>query len=349
MICMCILFVIIFQRMARNGRMTYILSQKASLITCVLLLATVQGFRAYSVGTDTKSYVEMFLYPDKYGHEIGFKLLCDAIRWISDSPSMFLFTCALIINGGVAIACYKMSEIPCLSMLLWVFLYYYFASFNAIRQYLAIALLLNGYCYARSKKWLKYLFCLIMAVSFHQSAIIGIVFALIPIIDNGKRAHALVVTAIILMTSCIPILWESIESFVIRYFPKYGTYFAQQADYVTSGGGIRQSIINVAICASFLFLVDNRSESRCKYDAILLLSVLLSFLQMWILMFDRFLWYFEVFSIMAIPEVAKQSNSKIDSQSKMVYLVFVVLAACLFMLYYLYSGAHRVTPYSWAY
>lgn len=335
------LFHVLYQKSIISG----VTSKKFGVASFALILSIVEGLRGVTVGTDTVAYVEMFLHADEITVEAGFKFFCQAIRYFTSSPTVFLFIAALLINGLVAIACFRLSEHPLISMFLWVFLYYYFISYNALRQYIAIAIMMNGFYYANRRKWIMYAICLAAAMSFHQSAMIGIVFFIIAIVDTPRNRHGFVVAGVVILFATIPLAWSLLEELVIKYFPKYGRYIAEETIYVTKGGGIRQSIINIAVCGSFMFLVGMRNESRYKYDAILVVAVMFSILQMWVRIFDRFLWYFEVFSIIAIPEVTKDDNIKVDYNSKNMYIAVVLGAACLYMLYYLYSGVHRVTPY----
>ena len=114
---------------------------KISLFVISTVLALVAGFRGPSVGADTGTYVELFDDVSLIKQEPGFRALCEAIHLFTDSSTVFQIVCAYIINGGMAIACYRLSQKPFMSMTLWVLFFYYFASFNGTRQYIAIVIL----------------------------------------------------------------------------------------------------------------------------------------------------------------------------------------------------------------
>ena len=160
-----------------------------------LLLSSVAGFRAYRVGTDTLTYVA--IYNNKSDDmEIGFSWLIQLLHELALKPTAFLFACALITNGLVLIAISRLSDNVWLSVYLYITLYYYFNSFNAMRQYIAVSILLNAFYYASKKRWGPYSVLLIIAISFHSSALIGIVFVLIfgyGSIDQNKKTKFILI------------------------------------------------------------------------------------------------------------------------------------------------------------
>lgn len=318
---------------------------KISLFVISTVLALVAGFRGPSVGADTGTYVELFDDVSLIKQEPGFRALCEAIHLFTDSSTVFQIVCAYIINGGMAIACYRLSQKPFMSMTLWVLFFYYFASFNGTRQYIAIVILVNSFYYASKKRWIAYTFCQLLALSFHSSAFVGILYPVIFALDNGVRKHRYVVVFVTLVLVSIPILWERIEPFIIRYMPTYGFYLTSKLTNVVTGGGIRQLVMNFCITAAFFFLQDRNVEVHRKYDAVLIIAVVLSGIQMWMQAFDRFLWYFEVFSIITIPEVLRDDNSRLTSSSKQVFAIAILAVGFLFMSYYFMMRIHGVVPY----
>ena len=108
--------------------------------------------------------------------EGGFQLLISLVHKFSNNPTIFLLVCAFITNGLVLLAIYRMSDNVFLSVYFYVALYYYFISYNALRQYLAVAVLLNAFWYAKQKKWIKYAIMMLIAVSLHTVAIVGLIY-----------------------------------------------------------------------------------------------------------------------------------------------------------------------------
>lgn len=122
----------------------------AFLSVAWVLLSLLEGFRSFSVGTDTSAYVSLFKHP-RSSLEGGFQLLISLVHKFSNNPTIFLLVCAFITNGLVLLAIYRMSDNVFLSVYFYVALYYYFISYNALRQYLAVAVLLNAFWYAKQK------------------------------------------------------------------------------------------------------------------------------------------------------------------------------------------------------
>ena len=111
-----------------------------------IMLLVVSGFRAFSVGADTKVYVNIFynirnINLMKGRFEIGFLKYVEILHHISENAGILLIVSSAICIGAVCIFTYKFSKNPMLSMMLYILLGAYFSQMNVMRQAIALSLM----------------------------------------------------------------------------------------------------------------------------------------------------------------------------------------------------------------
>lgn len=131
-----------------------------------------------------------------------------------------------------------------LSTFLYVTLYYYFFSFNAVRQFMALSVLLVAFTFAKRQYWFPFLILLLLAITFHTTSIVWI--AMLYVYYGGTKIRTIVVlnTVVILVF----FLFESFLSLVTRIIPRYSYY--TYSPVMEESGGIRTFIVY-----AFRFLV----------------------------------------------------------------------------------------------
>ncbi|QQT53187.1 EpsG family protein [Sphingobacterium multivorum] len=145
------------------------------LIISFLVLLLYAGFRGENVGTDTPQYYNHFLYV-----RAGVDLVTEPLwKFLLQSVVFFKgdFHTVLLISSSITLlpiffVIFRLSPYPLLSIFFYVALYYYFYSFNIIRQSIALSFgLLSIYFYFEKKSFL-FIISVIIAVMFHYSAVI---------------------------------------------------------------------------------------------------------------------------------------------------------------------------------
>lgn len=141
------------------------------LIIPIIILIIFAGFR-YNVGVDYGEYVEQFSKEvGSENREIGFNLLIDAIIAVGAKPQILFLICAIVMQIFV----YKYLKTYNFNVWLSLMIYYcvstfYIATFNGVRQYLAIGAFMFCLPLIREKKIFK--FCTVITMSvlfFHES------------------------------------------------------------------------------------------------------------------------------------------------------------------------------------
>lgn len=192
----------------RNNKSLFLLFSWVSIIPSLIIT----GFRDYSVGTDVWSYVvpnftlsrvfesfqeyNNFLPFSRYSlsslgmlvngnTEPGYNLLVFIISRVTDDPHWLLFTIQFIISSMLLISNIKISNrfnTPLFPMYFVFYTTYWLMSMNIMRQYCAVSMIVLAFVYLMEKKYGRYLLLQILAISFHQTALVGIVFAIMYVV-----------------------------------------------------------------------------------------------------------------------------------------------------------------------
>lgn len=110
------------------------------------MLLIVSGFRAFSVGADTKVYVNVFynirnINLMKGRFEIGFLKYVEILHHITENAGILLIVSSAVCIGTACVFTYKFSKNPILSMMLYILLGSYFSQMNVMRQAIALSLM----------------------------------------------------------------------------------------------------------------------------------------------------------------------------------------------------------------
>lgn len=176
-----------------------------------ILLIIVSSFR-YDVGMDYLAYEEMFnlitIGQEQDVSELGFVLLCKMCAIISGSAQMMFMVCAIF----TILLLYKSFRLfsPNIVMSLFFFMcmgQLYLTTFNAVRQYIAIAIFTYSIKFILEKKVMKYVLSILVATLFHNTAIILLpLYYLLP----KKISKVVMISFGVLLTSSIGIITDII-------------------------------------------------------------------------------------------------------------------------------------------
>ena len=192
------------------------------LLIVFVILATTSALR-YSTGYDysytyAPGFEEVLNNPDisLFGHhyEPGFMLLEKMVAFFSSNYQMIFVVTSVLIIGLFCINYAKYSSNVYLSVILFVLLSEYYCSMNFIRQTIAGVIALFAIPFLKKKKFLPYLLIVLVASTFHKSALILIPFFFINLIPLTKIVFVIycAVTAVLYFNT------ERIMNFVTQYW-----------------------------------------------------------------------------------------------------------------------------------
>jgi len=154
---------------------SFLKQDKKIFILSFLIMLLIGGLRGISVGTDTINYKDLYSGVELKGFEVGYYYLNDYIISHGYNFQIMIFISMLLCLFPVFFVSSKLSSRPLLSVTLYVLLYFYFNSFNVMRQSIAISLFfLALYFYHKNNKS-GYIISIIVAALFHTTALIVLV------------------------------------------------------------------------------------------------------------------------------------------------------------------------------
>jgi len=330
------------------GFLTYALlkpSEKVNkrfIISSFFMVFIVQALRADSVGTDTEVYEKSFYLINRAGFDWHSSAWEPCYLWLNmligkftDNPQYLLAVCSAIILTGIGLFIYKNMDHT--KSAFWpvfffmVFLHY-LNSMNLLRQYLAMAFVLQIYWVLRDvegkKKYIISIALLVVGVNFHIPSIIAaILFA--PYIVKTVRRRVLVLIGLGVMI--IIVLFSYLVPLIYIVFPQYIKY--STSSYMESDGFGPYYIAYALLILALIIYVftlspeqeENKPVYRMTYIAIISLGLLL--LKNQVVLAQRTGYYFDIFIPLLIPEVV----NRLGRTKTIIYFMLIMYGVLCFI------------------
>ena len=295
------------------------------------------------IGIDYESYymhIGLIQKGSPHYMEIGFKLFVRFLARFSTNPRwvivfMSFFTCLFYM-----LVIIKWSEDKTLSIFLFLTWGYYFFSFNTVRNYFAYSLALFSLIFLAEKKYIRFLICLIIAASFHKSALVCIPLYLLAT-RSYKRKYVLYIV-------CLTILALVYKQLFQRFFYLfYGKYEGSVYDTGrVSWLNIIKALAVVGIGFVFYEHIENDIINRICFNLnVFALVFYIGFY--WTPEISRIGFYMNTSAIILIPRLLSRIH-EIDRGNRIIVKLSIVLGSSL--LFYLlmrgwYSSRILLLPY----
>ncbi len=151
---------------------------RAVYIVCIIQMILLIALRSRTVGNDMVNYYNTFLsasmgyYYWDLKIEFGYKFLNWAIYKLFGNFQVLIVVMALMTICPVAYFIYKRSKNKMLSLIVYMSFNFYYYTFITLRQSAAYGIILLSYKYIEERKLIKFLLIVLLAFSFHKSALI---------------------------------------------------------------------------------------------------------------------------------------------------------------------------------
>lgn len=290
-----------------------------------LQMALIAGLRGYDVGWDTRNYVWFFsrvtnydlrfVFTNNFELEKGYVLLEYFTSKISTNPTALFLIIAIFYCFSVGLFIYKNSKNPILSYVIFISMGFYTFSMTALRQTVAIGIILFSFEFIKKRKFIPFLLLVLLASTFHYSALVFLPFYFIGY-KKFTRPYVL------LTLSTIPLVFVFRDRLfsILTQISGYG-YSALEREGPTTlfmllilvfiGGIIqRKSILKMA--------KDNALYFNSTYLSIILATM--AFIHPATL---RAGYYYMLFLVLFIPEII---HSLSDKRIKALAYIAVILA-----------------------
>ncbi len=342
---------------ADSSRQKMRLIKKRESISVVLtmifswILFLISGFR-YNTGTDYINYAQNYETKsagiDTYwlNYEPGFNFLNFFVSKTFGEVQFLFIICSGVTMYFIYRSYKKSSADKYLSLYLFVTLYFFFSSFNYVRQYMAISLVLFAVDDLINKNFKNYLIKVAVASLFHSTSLLMIPFYFIA--RRKVRLGVYIPLTAILMLSRI--FYQQIIVLVTKIMPKYAIYL----DF--EGGGATVSLLllmmNFVVLLAITYKKRKNIEQKeeIKYinnieniylNACFFALCFYSFASINTL-FSRIGSYFFIFSTLSIPYVI---NKKCKGRDLLMARIIVCAISIIACLYYLNANNCGVVPY----
>jgi hypothetical protein len=275
----------------------------------------------------------------KTNAEIGFEFLAKLIIWGFDDVKILfaIFSVFTLINFIIAIR--MLSTDLTFSVSLFILLGYYNLTYNAVRYYYALSVVLLAYAFFLNKEYKNFLIAVIFAACFHKTSLI--VLPVCYIFRNRSQSQKHYVYLILMAVAAV-ILKHPIRYVAFKIYPSYL--------YSVYDGG-SASITNVFKCLFLLMLgicfygIVRRNDTLIFCHKLNIVALILYVCCSWLPELSRIGYYFNVLSVIFIPDLVKEMKSEMNRR---VVSVVTVLGACLYYVFFLertYAQEIHLLPY----
>lgn len=305
------------------------LKSKGLKILVFIGLTLFSGLRS-DVGIDYESYLAFF-YGLKEGvlHEPGSALLMELLSRIGGTEHLYFLIMAAVTEFFV----YKIFMRETRFFWLLVIMYYcvsifYFASFNAVRNFAAIAIMIWAVKYAENQDWKKlFLISLITGFTFHYSALI-----FIPLYFY-LRTHLSIKQ--VLLISILVFFFGSLILLLLEYTPyaKYEKYMEED-----NRENAVEMIHFVFAALSLLVILTGRHFKKLRSHEVLYNMNTMSFYTILIvihqssgtfmMLFQRFNNYFLFSFLLIVPAIL----SSMKKYNRITVVIAIILISFSFLI-----------------
>lgn len=310
---------------------------KLSFLLIFLFLAL-----RYDFGNDYDAYLEKFQFLEKYGLEAFLNNDESEKGWVYLNILFLPFGFFVLVAFLALINCLVYYDfikrfVPVKLYWLSVFIYMFdpylmLIHSSAMRQSLAISLVVFSIKYLYEKKLFTFFLIVLLASYFHSSALIALV--LIPLlIFNFKislKFGLIFCTLFLLLFFASDLINNNVGNFLQLYLSRYETHL--ENDVV-----LKQEIgLGVVLQFMILIIVIYYGKFQNKESSLLFKIYIISFifipLSMIIWLIDRTGFYFTIFSIAVIPIIASSMVNR--NIAKFVPIVFIAFTLFKFYLFF---------------
>ena len=296
--------------------------KKNYLLFIILVVFIFFASTRYGIGKDYFEYIRDFkLRRNNKISEDYFFTLISRFSWFLDKSNFTFFLITSVITNSLFIFFLKKtSHLFFFSLFLYVSLWYYFMSWNLVRQYLAISFLLHFVTYVNDKRYLKSLIFFILCLFTHVSSIGPLLFVIYINLLKGFKSYFwfLIIPLFIIFY---------FYDFLISNFSLNGIKFSHYV-FLSSKVNFTPFYLSIIALLPLLYLRFINKLKSPKVDYYLKIVILGSIFLLFStksIYFTRIAFYFLVFQLVLIPNCIAQLKNKLYYYSFIFFYIFYSL------------------------
>ncbi len=257
-------------------------AKKWYLYLTVIQLTLLAGFRGYYVGFDTDSYTEIFnriavsnysIFNTETWIEIGFVIYCKLISLFGGNAQCMIFLSSAIINISVCRFIYKYSIDVFMSVYLLMCFPYYYYSFDIIRYFIAISIILFFYKYIIEHKFIATCIVIIFACAFHNGAIFLLAFYFL---YKFKLNVINTITTVLIMI-IVGLFFSELYIFLLSIGDVFSRYLYDSYWFGDSSGGYLTAVMYgiILILGIIAHKINRSNKKHLKFSNDAIIGVLI--------------------------------------------------------------------------
>lgn len=317
-----IFLIIVWALVFRIGKKTK-LKQVLFVAVCFLQCILISSVR-YRVGYDYSMYAIAFFKMvlkgfsslEYFDWEIGYILLNKIVGLFTAQPGAIMIVTSVLSMTGPAYLIARYSKNVYLSVFLYVNFYLFYLDMNFIRQAIAMSVMCFAYGFLRDKKFWRFLLLVIIASTFHFSALYMIPVYFVCLLRINSRSMLLYLFGLFYFY----LLSDSLLNFLLkRIHSEYlGTHF------ITVGLAPRYSAFPVVLALAAVVLAYYVKNLPRNLEVLIHLTLMMGFWQVActkISILERFSYYNMLFVVLAVPEAISAYKAQLKANLKEKYIL----------------------------
>lgn len=307
-------------------------NNRAVYIIACMVLFFIAAYRTIEVGTDTLNYESHFIRVQngiyEFSEPLWIALLVVVDYFGGDFRSVLILSSALTLLP-IYWCVYKYSKNPLLSLYFYYTLYFYFYSFNIMRQSIAVSLVFVALMLLIHGRRYYYIIIVVIAGLFHYTALLAL--GLLYIDKFPKYSGAYLFAIAISFVAGI---------FLPGYVIQLGTTVLPYANYseVVLGGILGNTAFLLLLNTLFVFIMLINSN-RDYYFNIFFVFIVMSNILVRIPYGGRIVMYFSILCIIFYVNLIYNNNFKQKVWAPIVIVVYSII------MFYRRYGFGEIFPY----
>ena len=325
-------FVLLLSLLLSSGkRLNFYTKRRIFLRITFIVLFFIVAFRGYDIGNDTEMYLNLFerasllkwdiVKPDEY-FEIGYLILNVIISYITSSKRFFMIVMSAIFNFCAYKFIKENSKNYLVSVIMYIGLLFFYTSMTMMRQFTAMLILLYSLKFAKEKKMVPFIVCLLIAVQFHTSAWIGALYYIIVNLKFSKKNVAVIIIISIIASIMIGPLSNFVADIVGRT-----NYYENRLGSDSISNVLYTLIYLIFFIFSYIVVKNKNKEENNIWLYSILFAMASNALGINMNILSRVSLYFNILTINALPNIIhtniKDTNTKIFINMLLIIFFFI--------------------------
>lgn len=312
------------------------------LLVATLPFFVMIGIRSFGIGADTGVYAASFEHMISESWEGAFKnndtepgyiIFVKLLTFVTEDPRVYQVVCATIYFIGVYIFANQLERSPFMFLVLFATMGVFTFMFTGTRQCIAMSICLMSFFFIRKRKLIPFLLIVLLAFTFHKSAILFLVSYFI-----YKRK----------VSTINIIVYGGFSLLSVLYLENIQNFFNNALDYEyeieSTGTGFLFFAFLFAltfISIVFMFSYHTMTEQSQGLANIAIISVFFWILRLFTRVAERPSYFFLFFACALIAF----SADSIKNFKHRCILKLMIVAACIFLYVYRISSSIQFVPY----